>query len=116
MQETEHSVPLERLAGTMPFQGLRKPLAAPGGLTCALLHCLLFMHSFCINLCCFMLPVRRRKCICEAVEQGCRERAVKIAGENGIIGRRSTSMGKGQRKDVCRKARRNTAFAAPETA
>ena len=33
MQETEYSVPLERLAGGMPFQGLRKPLAVPGGLT-----------------------------------------------------------------------------------
>ena len=33
MQKTEHSVPLERLAGSMPFQGLRKPPALPGGLT-----------------------------------------------------------------------------------
>ena len=30
MQETEHSVPLERLAGGMPFQGLRKLPALPG--------------------------------------------------------------------------------------
>ena len=33
MQKAEHSVPLERLAGSMPFQGLRKPPAVPGGLT-----------------------------------------------------------------------------------
>ena len=33
MKETEDSVPLERLAGSMPFQGLRKPPALPGGLT-----------------------------------------------------------------------------------
>ncbi len=33
MQETEHSVPPERLAGSMPFQGLRKPQALPGRLT-----------------------------------------------------------------------------------
>ena len=33
MQKTEHSVPPERLAGSMPFQGLRKPPALPGGLT-----------------------------------------------------------------------------------
>ena len=33
MQEAEYSVPLERLAGIMRFQGLRKPQALPGGLT-----------------------------------------------------------------------------------
>ena len=33
MQEAEYSVPLERLAGTMRFQGLRKPQAEPGVLT-----------------------------------------------------------------------------------
>lgn len=33
MQETERSVPLEWLAGSMPFQGLRKPQALPGVLT-----------------------------------------------------------------------------------
>ena len=30
MQEAEYSVPLERLAGIMHFQGLRKPQALPG--------------------------------------------------------------------------------------
>ena len=30
MQETEYSVPLERLAGRLPFQGLRRPPALPG--------------------------------------------------------------------------------------
>ena len=30
MQEAEHSVPLERLTGNMPFRGLRKPPAVPG--------------------------------------------------------------------------------------
>ena len=29
MQEAEHSVPLERLAGNMPFRGLRRPPAVP---------------------------------------------------------------------------------------
>ena len=33
MQEAEYSVPLERLAGIMRFQGLRKPQAEPGVLT-----------------------------------------------------------------------------------
>ena len=33
MQETEYPVPLERLAGSMPSQSLRKPPALPGGLT-----------------------------------------------------------------------------------
>ena len=33
MQKTEYSAPPERLAGSMPFQGLRKPPALPGGLT-----------------------------------------------------------------------------------
>ena len=33
MQEAEYSVPLERLAGIMRFQGLRKPQALPGVLT-----------------------------------------------------------------------------------
>lgn len=33
MQETEYPVPLERIAGSMPFQGLRKPPALPGGMT-----------------------------------------------------------------------------------
>lgn len=37
MQETENSVPPERLAGSMPLQGLRKPPAVPGGLTIRLL-------------------------------------------------------------------------------
>ena len=30
MQETEYSAPPERLAGSMPFQGLHKPQAEPG--------------------------------------------------------------------------------------
>ena len=29
MQEAEYSVPPERLAGGMPFQGLRRPQAVP---------------------------------------------------------------------------------------
>ena len=33
MQETKYSAPLEKLAGNMPFQSLRKPPALPGGLT-----------------------------------------------------------------------------------
>ena len=54
--------------------------------------------------------------ICDAVEQGFRGRTVKIVGGNGRIRRRNTSMGKGQGEDLCRKARENTASAAPETA
>ena len=34
MQGTAYSAPLERLAGSMPFQSLRKPRALPGGMTC----------------------------------------------------------------------------------
>ncbi len=30
MQKTEYSAPLERLASSMPFPGLRKPQALPG--------------------------------------------------------------------------------------
>lgn len=33
MQKAEHSVPSERLAGSMPLRGLRKPPAEPGALT-----------------------------------------------------------------------------------
>ena len=33
MQKAEHSVPLERLAGSIPFQGLLKPRLSRGGLT-----------------------------------------------------------------------------------
>ena len=38
MQKTEHSAHLERLAGSMPCRGLRKPPAVPEGLT--------FEHAF----------------------------------------------------------------------
>ena len=33
MQEAENTVPLERLAGSMPFRGLRGPPGGAGGLT-----------------------------------------------------------------------------------
>ena len=32
MQETENTAPPERLSGSMPFQGLRRPPAVPEGL------------------------------------------------------------------------------------
>ena len=38
MQETKYSAPLEKLAGSMPFRGLLKSPALPGGLT--------FEHAF----------------------------------------------------------------------
>ena len=37
MPGRENSAPSERLAGSMPFQGLRKPPALPGGVTIRLL-------------------------------------------------------------------------------